>query len=256
MDQIAARHIGADTQSSSMELCMDTPELLGQCEAGYTCAYMNTISWRTPTTPLPMEDRPRVVFERLFGDNENTTPEVRLRQLAQDRSILLSNYAWSRLSNFDVIAMWDGLYNQGDEEYFARRNQAFVGRCETMFDVGVEANKADGNGTPVTSTLETGFFELGRPGLKVLKSLWAGYSLEDYATDNPTILVSYITTPEEMSYAALGTLPEQAAYDRTRLQIGGRAHGIGLKFVKTAAGDFRGYDLNIEVNYLEDSKRT
>ena len=102
MDQIAARHIGADTQFASMELCMDTPELLGQCEAGYTCAYMNTICWRTETTPLPMEDRPRVVFERLFGDNENTTPEVRLRQLEQDRSILDSISAKAARLNADL----------------------------------------------------------------------------------------------------------------------------------------------------------
>ena len=168
----------------------------------------------------------------------------------------LSSYAWSRIANLDAIAFWDGLYNQGDEEYFARRNQAFVGRCETMFDVGVAANKADGNGTSVMSVLETGFYELGRPGLKVLKALWAGYSLEDYASDNPTIAVSYITTPEDTSYTSLGTLTEQAAYDRKRIQIGGRGHGIALKFAKSAAGDFRGYDLAIEAVLLEETKRS
>ncbi len=88
MDQIAAKQIGAQNQLTSLELCVDSPELLGQCEAGYSCAYMNSICWRTPTTPMPMEDRPRVVFERLFGDSESTDPAVRLSRIRQDRSIL------------------------------------------------------------------------------------------------------------------------------------------------------------------------
>ena len=67
MDQIAARQIGTQNQLASLELGVDSPELLGQCEAGYSCAYMNTLSWKTPTEPLPMEINPRVVFERLFG---------------------------------------------------------------------------------------------------------------------------------------------------------------------------------------------
>jgi uncharacterized protein DUF1552 len=88
MDQIAANELGKRTQFASLELCVDSPELLGQCEAGYSCAYMNSICWRTPTTPMPMEDRPRQVFERLFGDSESTDPAVRLRRIAQDKSIL------------------------------------------------------------------------------------------------------------------------------------------------------------------------
>jgi hypothetical protein len=87
-DQIAAKELGKHTQLASLELGVDSPELLGQCEAGYTCAYMNTICWRTPTTPMPVEDRPRAVFERLFGDNDSTDPAVRLRQIQSDRSIL------------------------------------------------------------------------------------------------------------------------------------------------------------------------
>lgn len=88
MDQIAAQEMGKHTQLASLELALDSPELLGQCEAGYTCAYMNTICWRTPTTPMPMENRPRAVFERLFGDSDSTDPAVRLRQIRTDRSIL------------------------------------------------------------------------------------------------------------------------------------------------------------------------
>jgi hypothetical protein len=88
IDQIAAKQIGTQNQLASLELCVDSPELLGQCEAGYSCAYMNSICWRTPTTPMPMENRPRVVFERLFGDSESTDPAVRLSRIKQDRSIL------------------------------------------------------------------------------------------------------------------------------------------------------------------------
>ncbi len=60
--------------------------LIGACDVGYSCAYMNTISWSTPTTPLPMEINPRVVFERLFGEG-GTVPE-RLARMDEDKSIL------------------------------------------------------------------------------------------------------------------------------------------------------------------------
>jgi hypothetical protein len=88
MDQIAAAAMGAETPLSSLELCLDSNDLLGACESGWSCAYANTLSWRTPTTPLPMENDPRLVFERLFGDVDNTTPEARAARLARNRSIL------------------------------------------------------------------------------------------------------------------------------------------------------------------------
>jgi hypothetical protein len=88
MDQIAARELCKDTQLTSLELCLDGNELMGACEAGYSCAYANTLSWRNPTTPLPMENQPRAVFERLFGDSDNTTRAARLARIQADRSIL------------------------------------------------------------------------------------------------------------------------------------------------------------------------
>ena len=88
MDQVAAREIGKDTELTSLELCLDPNELIGACEAGYSCAYSNTLSWRNETTPLPMENQPRAVFERLFGDSDNTTKAARLARISQDRSIL------------------------------------------------------------------------------------------------------------------------------------------------------------------------
>jgi hypothetical protein len=87
IDQIAARKIGQSTQFPSLELATeDHSGLIGACDGGYSCTYINTLSWRTPTTPLPMEINPRVVFERMFG--EGGTPEQRAARLRQDRSIL------------------------------------------------------------------------------------------------------------------------------------------------------------------------
>jgi uncharacterized protein DUF1552 len=88
VDQIAAKEMGKQTQVASLELCLDPVEAAGVCEPGYTCAYMNTICWRTPTTPMPMEDHPRVVFERLFGDSETTDRAARLARIEENRSLL------------------------------------------------------------------------------------------------------------------------------------------------------------------------
>jgi hypothetical protein len=88
MDQIAAAEMGKDTQLSSLELCLESSELIGGCDAGYSCAYANTLSWRNPTTPLPMENQPRAVFERLFGDSDDTSKGARLARIRQERSIL------------------------------------------------------------------------------------------------------------------------------------------------------------------------
>jgi Protein of unknown function (DUF1552) len=87
-DQIAARVLGNKTQLASLEIGLEEPNLAGGCDSGYSCAYTNTISWRTPTSPNPMEINPRAVFERLFGDGESTDPAARLKRLRQDRSIL------------------------------------------------------------------------------------------------------------------------------------------------------------------------
>ena len=88
MDQIAAGVLGTETVLASLELAIDPNELIGACEAGWSCAYANTLSWRNPTNPLPMENQPRAVFERLFGDTDNTTPAARLARIQEDRSIL------------------------------------------------------------------------------------------------------------------------------------------------------------------------
>src|SRR5512144_1623994 len=68
VDQIAAQHIGRATQLPSLELAMDLMQVVGQCDNGYACVYQNNLSWSSPTTPLPAEAHPRLVFESLFGE--------------------------------------------------------------------------------------------------------------------------------------------------------------------------------------------
>jgi hypothetical protein len=87
LDQVAAGLIGKDTVFPSIEIATeDQAGYIGACDVGYSCAYMSTISWKGPTTPLPMEINPRVVFERMFG--RPGTPEDRLARMQADQSIL------------------------------------------------------------------------------------------------------------------------------------------------------------------------
>ena len=85
-DQIAARKMGRDTRLPSLELATDFNYVVGNCDNGYACVYMNTLSWSSPTTPLPTEADPRVVFERLFGDGGS--PSERAAELRKNGSIL------------------------------------------------------------------------------------------------------------------------------------------------------------------------
>jgi hypothetical protein len=90
VDQIAAKELGKHTQLASLEIGLETQSLAGGCDSGYSCAYTNTCSWRTPTTPLPLdlEINPRRLFERLFGDGDSTDPAARTARLEEQRSIL------------------------------------------------------------------------------------------------------------------------------------------------------------------------
>src|SRR5436190_647170 len=88
VDQIAAAHLGQQTQLASLELGLETTGIAGACDVGYSCAYVNTLCWRSATTPLPMESNPRAVFERLFGDSDSTDRASRLARIQQDRSVL------------------------------------------------------------------------------------------------------------------------------------------------------------------------
>jgi hypothetical protein len=99
MDQLLARHFARDTQVASLELSMDAPANAGACTGILSCAYTHTISWRSPTQPLPMEYNPRAVFERLFGDSGSTGRAAREARLLQQKSLLDSvNESLARLT--------------------------------------------------------------------------------------------------------------------------------------------------------------
>jgi hypothetical protein len=88
VDQILAREIGKNTQLASLELALESGETAGSCDTGYACAYTNTLSWTGPSSPLPTQNNPRLVFERLFGDSASTDPKERLGRVAEEKSIL------------------------------------------------------------------------------------------------------------------------------------------------------------------------
>ena len=87
LDQVAARAFGKETPLASLEIGLDSPEFASD-DGAYSAYYMNTISWRTGTTPLPMEINPRVVFERMFGDSDSTDRSEQLRRAQRQRSLL------------------------------------------------------------------------------------------------------------------------------------------------------------------------
>jgi len=94
IDQVIAKHIGQDTVFPSLQLAIeDVSSLVGTCDAGYACSYLNTVSYATPTNPLPAQVNPRTVFERMFGGTG--TAEQRQARMRRNRSILDSIYAES-----------------------------------------------------------------------------------------------------------------------------------------------------------------
>ena len=88
MDQLLARRFAKETQVASLELAMDAPANAGACTGNLSCVYTHTLSWRSPTQPLPTEWNPRVVFEKLFGDSGSTEQAARQARLRQHKSIL------------------------------------------------------------------------------------------------------------------------------------------------------------------------
>jgi hypothetical protein len=132
-DQIAARVIGKDTRLTSLEMTLESPTQIG-CDSE-DCFFSNTISWRTPTTPLPMEPHPRMVFERLFG--QASTPEQRLARMRKTSSILDSV--------LDEVAALQKTLGAGDrsklDEYLEAVNEVEQ-RIRRTEDAGVAAGMA------------------------------------------------------------------------------------------------------------------
>jgi hypothetical protein len=88
VDQLLARHFARETQVASLELSMDAPANAGACTGNLSCVYTHTLSWRSPTQPLPMEWNPRAVFEKLFGDSGSTDRAAREARMRQHKSML------------------------------------------------------------------------------------------------------------------------------------------------------------------------
>ena len=86
IDQIVAQKIGHETPIPSMQLCIENVDQAGGCFYGYSCAYTDSISWASPSEPLPMIRDPRLVFDQLFGIG--ATPEARARRRQRDKSLL------------------------------------------------------------------------------------------------------------------------------------------------------------------------
>src|SRR5579863_7777847 len=88
VDQILAQEVGKQTQIASLELGIESGETAGSCDTGYACPYTNTLSWTGPATPLPTQNDPRLVFERLFSDTRSTDPRERAARTREQKSLL------------------------------------------------------------------------------------------------------------------------------------------------------------------------
>jgi hypothetical protein len=88
IDQMLGQHFANETQLATLEICMDLPANAGACTGNLSCAYLDTLCWKSPTQPLPMDWNPRTVFEKLFGDSGSTDRGARAKRLQQHKSIL------------------------------------------------------------------------------------------------------------------------------------------------------------------------
>lgn len=169
-------------------------------------------------------------------------------------AIDLRTVSWTRLKNTDALTFWNGQNSAGDELYFGRYAPR-VGRLSTIWQVGTSTYKNDGDGDAVLGKVETAFFPYGKPGQKRIRRAFTGFELTDYATDNPTVAVDYITTPEETSYTTGNTFSENTTYDRKLTEVNKRAWGVALKYTRANAGDFLLYDIGVDGWQLEMSRR-
>jgi hypothetical protein len=167
MDQIAAQHFASQTQLASLELGLEDTSLSGACDSGFSCSYVNTLSWRTPTTPVPVANNPRAVFERLFGDSDSNDPKTRQARNQKHASILdavsekvtrlqkeLGNSDRSKLTEYlesirDIERRIQIAEEQSDKEYpvLERPDGAipptFEEHCKLMMDLQVIAYQTD-----------------------------------------------------------------------------------------------------------------
>ncbi len=133
VDQLLARHLGKETQLSSLELSMDAPALAGACTANLSCVYTHTLSWRSPTEPLPTEHNPRAVFERLFGDSGSTARDAREIRLRQQSSIL--DAVMDKLSGLESSLGAEDRHLMGSYTESVRNIERRIQKAEEQIDL-------------------------------------------------------------------------------------------------------------------------
>ena len=188
VDQVIAKEFGKSTQLDSLELCMeDAAEIAGQSQGGYNAAYTNTIAWRTPTQPLPMEHKPRAVFERLFGDGDSTDSASRLSRLQKNKSIL------DFVAN-DVSRQMSRL-GEGDRAKLSE----FL---DSIRDVETRVQKAEANATKELPTVER---PVGIPGYEDHAKLMFDLLLLAYQTDTTRVSTFMLAREySELVYTQIG----------------------------------------------------
>lgn len=164
----------------------------------------------------------------------------------------IAKRAWWPLTNVDARSMWKA-EAASDELYFGRRNAARVGKLSTIYTPSATV-KNDGDGDAVASVIETPFYE-GDGSEKGWVRLYTTLELTDYASDNPTLAVSYIKTPEETSYTAIsGALSEGTTRATKRKDLGFASDGVAFKLTRANAGDFLLYGLSVDAKKREGSR--
>lgn len=211
-------------------------------KAGMTKYWQETLtSWSSTWTIAAGVVRDHYVFTVMDGATFKAAAMIDLRRLAY----------WP-LTNIDARAMWVG-QGLSDELYFGRRGAARIGKLSPIF-IPTSTVKNDADGTAVTGLIETPFYR-GKPKMKGWRRLFTTHYLRDYATDNPTITVGYVTTPEATSYTSIATTyAENTAETRAILPLGFPGRGIGLKFNRANAGDWQLNAIEADVNVREGSR--
>jgi hypothetical protein len=157
---------------------------------------------------------------------------------------------WFRLGNIKSGFMAQG-FGASDELYFARRTAAGVGRLSTIFTPGAGA---DDDGTAILPVVELPYYSDGA-SIKTVKALYVAYDIRDAASNNPTLTVSWTTSPESTSYTSLGTLAETTEYGRGRLRPRKPVRGFALKIAQTGqSSDTRLYELQADIQRREESR--
>ena len=148
IDQMLAREFASSTPLASLELSIDKQANAGQCTSGLSCAYIQTISWRSPTMPLPTENNPRAVFERLFGDSGSADPAVRFARMQEKKSIL--DFVMDKLADIDRRVGADD--RRKVEEYTAaiRDVERRIEVAESRSDLDPEVFVKEPRGVPPT----------------------------------------------------------------------------------------------------------